>query len=855
MSAQPRGQAPRGFVAIAIASRSRGRRHRRRSDRPAAGAARHRAVGRPCGGGALPSIARSAGLVAPARPDRFAASSPPDRRPWPRHRRLAAAASTVPRRRGSPARGAVPSPLRRLRRCLHAIAASGISRSPVERHADQGGAPRAKHRLSWRGGLFLVGPDPLTSPYYSSGALIVAGVGYATPAFQIGLYLLLFLLAPLYVEAVLLTLSNGGTYVMTRYALSHLGKLAIMAAAAVGIIISFSYVATAIVSLLSYSNYVHALVASTDGPQTLAAIAVSAIPAAAFGAWVMPGQLRRVLWTVAITSLAAVLLSTVLPSGAVVMLAPLVMLFTLNNQGLKESVQVSRSIFLINLVVMGLTILVSCVYLVIHGADFSRFLHGAEIRDAVASAPSSGHVVGLGPVLPGFAAIGAPLLLAGVGTSILGASGVESVMNIPEDLERPRRDVGRIYKWMLSALLAIGGSLSLLIFLVLPPEELATKSHYLLAALGHRAMAGVSGNETLADIWQLAIVANAALMLIGATNTGFAGARGLWQTMARDNLLPRAMLTPNARGAFERIHWMMLAAIVGLALEAEWSLPKLERWYGATFGLVMFSGMVAFILLRQFKGADRRVYTAPLNVTLAGVRVPLAAIVGLLVLGYALLSMYATYRGELGELRTLVTLVMLSVGGVLLLYNHRQLLRAAFGYVRRVIETVESNAIDIEDRTVVVAVGGARNIKLLQHGLALARSQSRATQIPYRQLVAFHVTPLVKREVVYKVTPDSLRPAGIQGSAVRIFTQLTELAQSAAGEITVYLALVPPEAGAGDDHLRVALDALVSFHQRHDFRGHMVLVGSHGLSDDDMGALQARLEGSTLVPIPLFGDA
>ena len=99
--------------------------------------------------------------------------------------------------------------------------------------------PHSQPKLSWREGLFLVGPDPLTSPYYSSGALIVAGVGYATPGFQIGLYLLLFLLAPLYIEAVLLTLSNGGTYVMTRYALSHWGKLAIIAAAVVGVIIRF----------------------------------------------------------------------------------------------------------------------------------------------------------------------------------------------------------------------------------------------------------------------------------------------------------------------------------------------------------------------------------------------------------------------------------------------------------------------------------------------------------------------------------------------------------------------------------------------------------------------------------------
>ncbi|MEE9385928.1 MAG: hypothetical protein V3V08_21160 [Nannocystaceae bacterium] len=712
---------------------------------------------------------------------------------------------------------------------------------------------RSRPRLSWKEGLFLVGPDPLTSPYYSSGALIVAGVGYATPAFQIGLYLLLFLLAPLYIEAVLLTLSNGGTYVMTRYSLSHMGKLAVIAAAAVGIIISFSYVATAIVSLLSYSNYVLSLLGSIDGTATMYGIGLSAIPSTVFGMWVMPRQRRRVAWTVALTSAVATLLSTVLVSNAVVMLAPLVMLFTLNNQGLRESVQVSKSIFFINLVVMAITIVTSLGYLVMHGADFGRFFSGAVVEETMLIKELHGSRAGV-IELPGFAAITAPLLLAGVGSSILGASGVESVMNIPEELDHPRRDVGRIYKWMLSALLVIGGSLSVLLFLVLTPEELATRSHYLLAALGYRAVIGVTHSELLAEVWQTVIVVNAALMLIGATNTGFAGARGLWLTMARDNLLPRAILTRNARGAFQRIHWLMLAAIFLLAIQADWNLPKLERWYGATFGLVMFSGMVAFVLLRRFKSEVRRVYTAPLNITLAGVSVPLGAIVGLIVLGYALLSMYATYEGELGELRTLVTSVAVMVGCVLLLYNHRPILRAAWGYLRRVIDTVESTAIDIEDRTVVVAIGGVRIGRLLQKALQLAKSQTRATGIPYRQLVAFHVTPNVRREQVYRVCADSVRPAGIEGSAVRIFTQLSELSEIAPENLTIYLALVPPRAGTELGGVQAALGALVEFHERHRFKGHMVVVGTRGLESEDLEGLQHRLEGSTLVPIPLYSE-
>ena len=49
-----------------------------------------------------------------------------------------------------------------------------------------------------------------------------------------------------------------------------------------------------------------------------------------------------------------------------------------------------------------------------------------------------------------------------------------------------------------------------------------------------------------------------------------------------------------------------------------------------------------------------------------GVRMPVAAIIGLAVLGYALLSMYSTYRGDIGELQRLVLLVGVSVAVVLL---------------------------------------------------------------------------------------------------------------------------------------------------------------------------------------------
>ncbi len=707
--------------------------------------------------------------------------------------------------------------------------------------------------LSWRDGLFLVGPDPLTSPYYSSGALILAGVGYATPAFQLGLYALLFLLAPLYIEAVLLTLSNGGTYVMTRYALSHLGKLATVAAAVVGVIISFSYVATAIVSLLSYSDYLVSLFHSVERGRTAVAILASAVPSFGFGAWVMPSAWKKVAWAVGGTSLLALALSTVFPTGVVVMMAPVVMLLLLNNAGLKESVAVSRTIFLINLVVMAVTILAGIVYLAIHGPVGAHFWQGTEV--ALAPGRLEGHGGGgHGPAegsvfaLPGFGTLGAALIPAALGSSILGASGVESVMNIPEELRNPRRDVRRIYYWMLSILLVIGGSLSLLVFTVLPPEDLVGSAGYLLAVLGSKSVTGITGSATAGKVWHIVIVANAALMLIGATNTGFAGARGLWVTMARDELLPRSLLRRAHNGVRTRIHWLMFAAIFALCWQGSASIEKLERWYGATFGLVMFSGIVAFILLRKFKAEDRRIYEAGPNVTLGGIRLPIGALVGLFVLSFALLGLYTQYAEEIEDLKNLLVTVMAVVVLVLLGYNHRQLLRAGYQYFRRVVESVETTEIESEDRTIVVAVGGVRIGDLLRNAVELAKAQSRTTGIPYRQLVVFHMTESVPKEVVYRVTRDSLRPSGIEGNAVRIFTELTQLDP---GNMRIYLALVPPVTKEPRDTLRRAVETLVDFHARHGFQGHIVMFGDYGVGDEVKRELAERLEGSTLVWAPV----
>src|SRR5690606_33709539 len=156
----------------------------------------------------------------------------------------------------------------------------------------------------------------------------------------------------------------------------------------------------------------------------------------------------------------------------------------------------------------------------------------------------------------------------------------------------------------------------------------------------------------------------------------------------------------------------------------------------------------------------------------------------------------------------------------------RPLLRAAHSYYRRVIETVESSEIETEDRTVVVAVGSVRIGRLLEHAIKLADAQTKVTGIPYRQLVVFHMSDQVTGEHVYQIDRDTIRPARLATDAVRIFTQLTEVAPA---HMRIYLAIVPPVDREAPDDLLAALDTLVDFHDRHGFKGHMVLVGTYGL--------------------------
>lgn len=711
---------------------------------------------------------------------------------------------------------------------------------------EDGEQPR--RRLSWREGLFLVGPQPLATPYFVTGVLLTAGVGYATPLVQIGLYLLLLLLAPLYIEAVLLTLSNGGTYMMTRYALGHLGKLAVAASAFVGVIISISYAVAALACLLSYGAHIAALSKVVLGTGTFGVALLSAVPAIGFGIWVTPHAWRYVLLRQGLIAFVALLSSAVVPDAIVATFAPIALLMRLNNIELAASVRVSKAIFLINLAVLGVTILGGFACLVVQGVDW------APIWGGYGSA-SPGLPLELGydlGILPGVALIGAPILLAGFGKAILGATGVETVMNIPEELDNPQKAVPKIYWAMLLILFAVGGSLTLLVFLLLPPEVLLSRSGDLVGALGYHVGRVLTGSSAIAGAWQTALVASAALMLIGAVNAGFAGSRGLWLTMARDNLLPRALLTPNKRGAFVRIHWLLLAGVVLLGVQADWNPLALDRWHGAMFGLVMFSGMVAFILLRRFKGDDRRVYTAPWNINLFRTRVPVAAVLGGTALSYALLTLWAASRRHLDELQTLVWVVLVLVGLVVLVYNHRPLIRGGYRYVRRVLETVESTVIDPQQRTVVVAVGGVRVGRLVAKAIDLAHQQSKTTGIPYRQVVVFHMTKSVRSEFVYRITHDSIRPEGIEGPSVRIFTELTEIVPK---DLDLYLALVPhKQLASHKSTLHAALDALVQFHEQHSFKGHVIMIGTYGVKPADIEDLQSRLRDTILVPVPLFDD-
>ena len=96
------------------------------------------------------------------------------------------------------------------------------------------------------------------------------------------------------------------------------------------------------------------------------------------------------------------------------------------------------------------------------------------------------------------------------------------------------------------------------------------------------------------------------------------------------------------------------------------------------------------------------------------------------------------------------------------------------------------------------------------------------------------------------------RPEGIEGTTVRIFTELTEIAPK---DLDLYLALVPhKQTPQHKSLLHAAFDSLVRFHEAHSFKGHMIMIGTYGVKPADIEELQSRLKDTTLVPVPLFDD-
>ena len=78
----------------------------------------------------------------------------------------------------------------------------------------------------------------------------------------------------------------------------------------------------------------------------------------------------------------------------------------------------------------------------------------------------------------------------------------------------------------------------------------------------------------------------------------------------------------------------------------------------------------------------------------------------------------------------------------------------------------------------------------------------------------------------------------------------TELTERAPDDMKMFLALVPNR-HREMDNVEAAMAELSDFHERHGFRGHIVMIGDVGITEDQIGKLQDKLQGSTLVTVPV----
>lgn len=343
----------------------------------------------------------------------------------------------------------------------------------------------------------ICGNDITSSCLYVS-ALAIVYAGKLAPVALLMVAAVLFLFRSIYAEVVGALPLNGGAY---NALLNTTSKFRASIAACLTVL---SYMATAVISALEATHYVHNL-------------------------W----HGLPILY-------------------ATIGLLAFFMILTI--MGITESAIVAIVIFITHMATLTLLVLVALCFIASNGMGTLQ-----ENFDAPLPSPPTGVAVEsddvLGTLRSGEAPTGIPgtvwtALFFGFSAAMLGISGFESSSNFVE--EQQDGVFPKTLRNMWIAVSVFNPLIALLALAVLSGMEIDGNQKALLAYMGQVAGEGAFG-KSFGSFLGTVISIDAALVLSGAVLTSFVGVTGLVNRMTLDRCLPQFLLKTNRRGTTHRI--------------------------------------------------------------------------------------------------------------------------------------------------------------------------------------------------------------------------------------------------------------------------------------------------------------
>ena len=395
--------------------------------------------------------------------------------------------------------------------------------------------------------------DILSSVLYVSG-LVIPVAGIWAPSVMLLVGFVLFLYRGVYREVVEALPINGGCYNALLNATSK--KWAALA----GVLTILSYVATAVISAKSGTDYLFNF-----------------------------GPIKGFLTQFEFGFGGFFSLTNCILIGSIVVLLAFALIVI---AGVKDSAKVAMGIFIFHLSSLFVLLLVGSIYL-LKGGAINYF--GENSTSTGLKIYEMGQIIGQGPFLSLVM-----VLFLSFGSSLLGVSGFESSANFVE--EQKPGVFGKTLTNMMLGVSIINPAFALLFLNLLPIHEIHENATYLLSF----------GAERVGGSWlQSVIVLDAFLVLCGAVLTSFVGICGLVNRMCLDGCFPIALAKANDKGSFTRIIWGFFALCVSILLITGGQIPVLGGIYAISFLSVMSMFASANLILKSTRTDLKRTYKTP----------------------------------------------------------------------------------------------------------------------------------------------------------------------------------------------------------------------------------------------------